>query len=192
MFVAGGGVLWTPVLIRGESIKTPGRIAEFGIKQGETVGWLASRQPPLHRDKMEERGIVDPLQLDVTELLTVVALNNEKGVREEVLEVLYDCRFLLRFNLTRMPGVIATAITKPEDRILVQPNSRWYWPKVVWQRGRDIDVLHSAIVDKSERPFWSGPRQTKEDYDAREYWKRPDVVSSDWIEIEWIRSLNAI
>lgn len=196
MFVAGGGVLWTPVLIQGEGIKTPGRIGEFGIKPGETVGWLASRQPPLHRDKMEERGMINPLQLNVTELLTAMTTDNEKGASTEVLEVLYDCRFLLRFNLTRMPGKIATAIMKPQqvEQILVQPNSRWYWPKVVWRRGREIDVvLHSDIVDtnKSQQQMWTG--QTNEEHDHRQYWKRPDnVVSAGWIEIEWIRSLSAI
>jgi hypothetical protein len=193
MFVAGGGVLWTPVLMNGESIQTPNQLGQFRIQPGETVGWLASRQPPLHRDKMEARGMINPLQLDVTELLTAgIAANKEKGTGTESLEVLYDCRFLLRFNLTRIPENIATAIMVPQtdERILIQPTTRWYWPKVVWQRSVNAVVLHSVVrQDRNRLKVWGG---TKE-HDYRQYWTRKDtVVSAGWIDIEWIRSSSAI
>jgi hypothetical protein len=137
------------------------------VKSGESCGWLASRQPP----KTGEM-----LQLDITDRL----ITTDKVMK--FLEVIYDCRFLLRFNLDMIPVDIATSITRPgcDGKILVQPQSEWYWPKVVWRR--------PGIIDEDLCSF-DAPIEDKGRQDSTRTVKR---VTPAWIDMEWIRSLDAL
>lgn len=185
-FAAGGGVLWTPVTFEGGHIRLPNRVLEAGIGRHEAFGWLASRQPPLSQTKMDARRLPDPLTVDVTQLLAK-ALEERRDGAHPVVQVLYDCRFLVHFNLGKIPRDLVRWLMRNEGKIMIYPNTRWYWPKIVEERGGTTKVLHSKISDPNEIPF-----ESKSIEDSMMYWapKKPDV--SEWIDIEWIRSLSAL
>lgn len=187
MFVAGGGILWTPVVVRNNNIKTPDRIRQNGIRAGENFAWLASRQPPLNRERMKEIGIENPLQRDITGAL---AEGIAKG--DEILEILWDCRFVVRFNFSRIPRDIVAAITSPseDEKIVIHPQTRWYWPRVVRERGEVSQLLHSEVEDTTSKSLLDG-HQEEEDHTI--YWKpREKGLSADWIDVRWIRSLGSL
>ncbi|KAF8629989.1 hypothetical protein AX15_003161 [Amanita polypyramis BW_CC] len=186
MFVAGGGVLWIPVLVRGGKIKTPERVGRAGVGPNEVIGWLASRQPPLNKRTMQDRNMHNPLRIDVTEMLKKKL---GEGCSGSTVDVLYDCRFLVRFHRTKIPLDVFNDLTGSERvRIHILPHTRWYLPKVVLEKGDDLRVLYSDIAeDKNLFPFMLSDR------DPKSYWERSDrAVVSDWIQVEWIRPLTAL
>ncbi|KAJ7172019.1 PP-loop family-domain-containing protein [Mycena filopes] len=78
-FVAGGGVMWTPVVVTNKTIKFPGEGAAPKVLPGDIVAWLVSRQPPLNRRQMVERQMVNPLRVDFTDQFRAsVAAQREK------------------------------------------------------------------------------------------------------------------
>ena len=188
MFVAGGGVLWIPVAIEGNYIKTPDSIFLTGIRDDDSFGWLACRQPPLHRQKMEARGLISPLRVNITQQIKKALERRRDGAFPSV-QYLYDCRFLISLDAEKIPAQLADELLSPQNQesIMIYPHTRWYWPKVVRERDGMVDVLHSKID--------SSPGSRRDDYQQKsyDYWKpRVEAVASDWITIRWIRSLEAI
>ena len=191
MFVAGGGVLWTPVTLKGNRIKTPDRVFATGVGKDEIFGWLASRQPPLHRDTMQARGIVNPLRIDVTERLAR-ALKDWKDEASPVVHVLWDCRFLVRFDIGKIPADLARRLTHNQGKIMIYPSTRWYWPKVV-EEGETTTVLHSKIGGNDLKSLFQVTTKDSGTDDPDIYWLPNEAeVSSEWIDTKWIRSLAAI
>ena len=195
LFVAGGGVLWAPVLVKGTKIKTPERLARVGAERGEVVAWLASRQPPMHKNKMDELEIPNPLRIDLTEMLKQKLPDMSSASSPSAIEILYDCRFLVRIDVTRIPLWIYNDLRNSEDqiRISIVPNTRWYWPEVILEKGDETQVLHSDIGQYVQLyPFSRLPSM----YDPKlykRYWRRQDKpVVSDWIRVDWVRPLSAI
>lgn len=184
-FVASGGVLWTPVIIRGGKVNTPDKfIREDGIvltKDGDSVGWIASRQPPLHRDKYKAMGQRFPLDVDVTHELFK---SQQEG--DATYEMLYDCRFLVRFDCARIPKDLLASIKRGDGRVLILPNTRWFWPKIMWRKRYMEDVLlHSVVPDPVSFARTEGP--------AHKPWVSQNAeIYSDWITIELARTLSAI
>jgi tRNA(Ile)-lysidine synthase len=192
LFVAGGGVLWTPVLVKGTKIKTPERVAKVGAERGEVVAWLASRQPPMHKSKMAELEIINPLRIDLTEMLKHTLEDMSDISNASTPEILYDCRFLVRFDIAKIPLWIYNDLRNPENpvRISIVPNTRWYWPEIILEKEDESQVLHSDIGPYEQlHPFLRR-------FDSRvynRYWRRQDKpVASDWIHVEWVRPLSAI
>lgn len=183
-FTAGGGVLWSPAVIRGDlthhrdATRCPDlRIDTIDLAAGDRFGWLASRQPPFHKNTRAKGHGSDPLTFDLTDQLrqagNEVAQNHEAT---KTLEILYDCRFLLRFDVTSMPPEIGVSLAVGRSQILVRPRTRWYQPEVVWQvPGRTVVLAH--ISDESQ------------------VGGEPLHISSNgllnWIRMYWIRTLDA-
>lgn len=181
--VAGGGVYWRPAVVSGggdrlgrHRIKIPqGDFATMPKHDGDRLGWIASRQPPYskrlrHNSDGTPQG--DQLHLNLTYILSEARKRNDK-----LIEVLWDCRFLLRFNISRMPSEIGMSIAVGRSKVIVEPRTRWYWPQVMWSRpGRD-DLNLAAVVDDHQS---SGGLL-----------KLAGGVRSDWINIEFIRTLDA-
>jgi tRNA(Ile)-lysidine synthase len=180
-FVAGGGVLWTPVhvSIYGR-LKTLDGTQKFAFGPGKSLAWLASRQPPLRKDKTLNMGIVDPLHLDLTDMLPDKMADPHKA---SVFSILYDCRFLLRFDLSSMPMTIVKSITgsQREGQIIVRPHSKWYWPTVIWRRAGEEDAILGTDSDTQCERDWR-PKEVGQ----------IERNASQWIQLEWIRSLKAI
>ncbi|KAJ7161487.1 PP-loop family-domain-containing protein [Mycena crocata] len=185
-FVAGGGVLWSPVKVGGRSLKIPQGPTE--LLPGEIVGWLASRQPPLSAARMQQQGMTNPLRMDITDLLREKLLTRKQHPGQ-VLKVLWDCRFFLHIEIDKIPLTLVHGIMNDGDSILVRPNTRWYWPALYhYQAKRDTStVLHSTLSMTTERMI-------KLDRDIMESWPfvRIDEVTAEWVRTEWIRSLSAL
>ncbi|KAF9447660.1 hypothetical protein P691DRAFT_671011 [Macrolepiota fuliginosa MF-IS2] len=230
-FVAGGGIVWIPVVVN-TSEATPsfldaaGRIKKPNpddVRSGKStlgrgvVGWMAVRQPPPRPEKMREIGLEDTLNVDLTGVLRdgMKCWDEGRGGGPEVLEVLWDCRFLIRFDLGRMPGDVKDLLLhdaeSEEPKIAVRWWTKYYYPKVVlvpkngrlaWSEGEDKEtVLHSSIdshkpstllaltpgVRKKTVPATARLDRYKED---RGRGNTP-LASSDWISTSWIRTLDA-
>ncbi|KAF5381012.1 hypothetical protein D9615_004139 [Tricholomella constricta] len=190
-FTAGGGVLWTPVVVRGNSIKFPKSTAFAGIREDETVGWLVSRQPPMNRLRQQERGLPNRLEINATNPITE-GWHRWKSGGAPVASVLYDCRFLVQFNLEKMPREIASRLLDPDsqEKMMVYSKTRWYWPSVALEGNGNLEVFHDKISEKATNPFLG-------DADARAETRlyphgQSESLDSGWISIEWIRPLTAL
>ncbi|KAL5489982.1 hypothetical protein ACEPAI_4815 [Sanghuangporus weigelae] len=143
-FVAGGGVIWSPVRVtRNAVMKFSGK----GYSVSNDMAWLASRQPPIQRFRDT---VVSPLELDITS--SFLALSQDRST-----EILYDCRFLITITPRLFPPDILgefRQITAERSRILkdqasvrllVIPHTRYFLPKIVLRRtDAQAEVLKSG------------------------------------------------
>ncbi|KAF8643880.1 hypothetical protein AX16_008896 [Volvariella volvacea WC 439] len=195
MFVAGGGVLWMPVLVRDGRIKTPDRLKNSGIERGDVIAWLASRQPPLKKRILTERNVDNPLEVDVTQLLAE-QLKSTSAI--EPIEVLYDCRFLVRFNLGQVSEQVQSELAHALEsgwKAQVKTHTRWYWPRVVLIRGEgdleSIRVLHSQILGPERSVMQPTETEDQTTNHHKRYWRPRDrLIDSGWITIDWVRPLS--
>lgn len=160
-FTAGAGVLWTPI-----AISSDGKLLSLS-KSGYRgkVGWLASRQPPIRRPNLgkgsgEQFDSEDSrMTVDITsELASALRRDPSNGL----VEILYDCRFLLRIRPHLLPLSVRTALTHTQGcgsdrrcaagKVFVVPHSQYFLPKLLFRR---IDRMpppehtRSAQVDGS-------------------------------------------
>ena len=80
-------------------------------KKADRLAWLASRQPPFRkrvRHNPDGSLLEDPLRIDLTEVLSKARHVSQRI--KDGLEVLYDCRFLIRFDIAKMPSEIGIAV----------------------------------------------------------------------------------
>jgi len=114
------------------------------MNPGNIIGWLASRQPPLKRARVEEAGIsnLNPLRIDVTDRLcaSLEARDRNPG---QVLEVLWDCRLLLRMDVDRVPDGIARGV-------LVTASAGWA------RSGRRAPAYEVVLAQGAARPTVDG------------------------------------
>ncbi|KII89083.1 hypothetical protein PLICRDRAFT_40724 [Plicaturopsis crispa FD-325 SS-3] len=164
-FVAGSGVLWTPVGIEGKRILFPEAIRSRGTKPTHHA-WLASRQFPFrHRNGEMERS----LSMDVTDAV----LDAHSG---ENVDVMWDSRFLVTFKTDMMPSSIRTALQNGTSTIDVSPHTRWIWPLVSLKNVGDLDELPGHQL-----AAYSGEEDNSSEL----------AVALPWIDIKWIRILDA-
>ncbi|TFK76242.1 adenine nucleotide alpha hydrolases-like protein, partial [Pluteus cervinus] len=184
LFVAGGGVLWSPVIFREGKIKTYERVNNIGIGPGDTPAWLASRQPPIHKRAMAIADRPNPLVLDITDDLLWQISNRASASWE----VLYDFRFLLHFDLDKIPQPLIEAI-QSGARIIIRPYTRWYWPHVLSESGESSTLIHSHL-QPSTSDTGLGESANVLSENPRHCWKpsKPSLESG-WITTKWIRPL---
>jgi hypothetical protein len=131
-FSAGSHVLWTPVYI------TPSDELKYTKPMiggdGWTEGWLASRSPP-YRSTRGPSG----LDIDVTSL--VLAKKSER------VEVLYDKRFLLTFNLHGIPENVIKRLGTSSGKTLlvVTATGKYFLPRLVLRSSNGDDVEDVGI-----------------------------------------------
>ncbi|KAL4077258.1 PP-loop family-domain-containing protein [Scleroderma yunnanense] len=175
-FTAGGGVLWSPVLYHPEKQLKPviGPLRHSQRPEPAQFAWLASRIPPFFKNPQEGAGSASRLIIDVTKQFHLVDTKSENNTPEPViLEFLYDCRFLIRFNLSRMPKHVQAALHSEHHKpisIKIMPHTQYFWPKVVLQQGMGPDMVLAVLGDKGEVDMTNSP---------------------PWISMEWVRLLDA-
>ncbi|KAL0067103.1 hypothetical protein AAF712_005890 [Marasmius tenuissimus] len=153
-FCAGGGVQWSPVIIRGTTLRFSTHRPFKPMTLGENAGWLAFRQTPPKSESFiyQRKGIEDRLNVQVSRLM---ASNLEAG--NTTLEYLYDCRFLITFDLTKLPPNIIRILRQPVEGegLWLTPYAKWIWPRLVWRRPGQRDAeLHAKITMKTPNsPF---------------------------------------
>lgn len=183
-FVSGGGVVWRPIVISfdskgNERLKLPQKWSEMRMCPGDRFGWLASRQPPLYKSKGVTGGLEDDLEVDLSPKISRTIKELHDGKRKASdgpLDILWDCRFLLRFDLAKIPQYIAVSLALGHSQLRVEPNTRWYWPRIVWMRpGFQPDTLALIPLEQQDQEGVV-----------------PLANPSAWIRIYWIRTLEAI
>ncbi|KAL0577097.1 hypothetical protein V5O48_004889 [Marasmius crinis-equi] len=191
-FCAGGGVQWIPVVIRGTTIRFPPDREHAPLNLGESAGWLAFRQvPPKIRSPIyQKKGIEDRLNIRVTSLL---AAHLDTG--EKKLEYLYDCRFLVTFDLTTMPEEILRVLREPEEgeHLWLMPHSKWIWPRLVWKRpGHEDVVLHSKVALKNPTPSSDNFDDQLNLLSKPEIgWRKTPMEEAPWVKAEFVRALSS-
>nr|GAT44031.1 predicted protein [Mycena chlorophos] len=191
-FVAGGGVVWTPVVVTNNRIRFGIRNHAPPPRDGDIYGWLASRQVPFMEARLRQLNMPNVLKIDITERMRQRLVVRDT-VPKQTLEVLWDCRFLLKIDIDRVPDDLARKVLMHGAQLWIYPHSRWFWPKVVHLNARGDYAsgvtLHSTL---------SVPENglVRLDRDVMEKWPQAynrdvEEVTTDWVQTEWIRSLSA-
>ncbi|KAG7092935.1 hypothetical protein E1B28_009240 [Marasmius oreades] len=186
-FCAGGGVQWAPVIIQGSNFRFPRHSSPF-LTEGQSVGWMAFRQrPPTMVWRVDAR---DSLRVDLTPIL---ASHLQLGT---VFEYLYDCRFLLTFDLAKIPGDILRIIRDPDhgEGLWLKPCTKWFWPRLVWKRvGHEDVVLHSKVTLQSPPPATVGfDSQLNLSSKPEVFWHDNPQPEVPWVKAEFIRTLSSL
>jgi tRNA(Ile)-lysidine synthase len=134
-FTAGGHVLWSKVVI----LPNGRPVSRKPYTKGEDVGWLATRLPPSAQEGNSS------LNVDITHRLRDAAENNQSQV-----QILWDCRFLIEFDVREMLGAIAP---KGDMRMHIVPQERWFSP-ALRVFGEGIDQTKSLVGDEPI-PKWA-------------------------------------
>lgn len=169
-FTAGAGVLWTPVLYsHNKGFKAHFKLQRhLGQLDSAQSAWLVSRLPPFFKNPHEGAGSASRLFVDLTKQFVLA-----NAASRDALQVLYDCRFLVGFNLTQMPNLVRNALNSVRDQpisIKILPHTDYFWPKVVLQQGSSPDLVLAVLNKKGEVDT---------------------LGSSCWVSMEWVRSLDA-
>ncbi|KIK58145.1 hypothetical protein GYMLUDRAFT_202578 [Collybiopsis luxurians FD-317 M1] len=193
-FCAGGGVLWSPVVIKGDTFRfvnnTDGG-ADVSIRDSQNFGWLASRQNPPKYGSISKPGEMERLRVDITSRI----LSRIEAGFTSPLEILYDNRFLITINLSEIPSDIQKSIKNGESEIWLVPQTRWFWPKVVLKTsGKPDDVtLHTAA--QSPRKLVDFPNIGANEFDRWQkiYWRPYDKeIVAPWIDVSFERPLTRL
>jgi hypothetical protein len=222
-FTVGGGVLWSPVTVtRGGELKN--REPREGSASGERAAWLLTRLPPQRNSIASSTGPEILKDLDITESLWPYlrdhrALAEEKPAHPsetEPIEVLYDCRFLIRIIPSLLPEALLDSVRSGTEAhatasILVTPHSQYHLPRIVWRRRShnslgalplsheddEIELarlLPSGTTAHGVLPPWvsSGSNKIGDAcIQGVESNRNKTLTFSDSIKITWIRSLEA-
>ena len=170
-FTAGGGVLWTPAIFNpSKSLRVGDQCLRSTLQPEDRFCWLATRLPPFAKNPQQQgAGSAATLVVDLTERLRA-AMSSD--VPTDPLQVLYDCRFLLRINPRQMPTHVKSVLEEHDKTasIKVLPFTQYYWPKVVLQRESHPDQV-LAVPQENGAVDTTGP--------------------SAWISMQWVRPLDA-
>ena len=159
-FTAGGGVIWSPAIFN------PNRSLRVGnfslLDPDDRFCWLASRLPPFLKNPQQGAGSPARLVIDLTEQLRHAVSTNVPT------EVLYDCRFLLRFDPCQIPAHVKAPLEHQTASIKVLPYTQYYWPKVVLQQESRPDQVLAMPQENTAQG-----------------------ETTSWISIRWVRLLHA-
>ncbi|KZP21121.1 hypothetical protein FIBSPDRAFT_1044298 [Athelia psychrophila] len=184
--VAGSGVLWRLAIFRQEEdgrmvLRLPDKSAAHTVKPGERLGWLASRQPPPKKSSQwataRRQNALDEVDLS-DELLR--AQKAAMGGGAKPFQVLFDNRFLLRFDMDKMPATLATSLAMGRSKIVLGAVTNWQWPHVEWVRGNHKE-------GRTTLAFVNDPNVNSTNAQEASI----DPLLDGWITIEWIRASDA-
>ncbi|OJA15751.1 hypothetical protein AZE42_05260 [Rhizopogon vesiculosus] len=168
-FTAGGGVLWQPAIFSAQRrLRVGTQCYDLKLYPGERRAWIACRLPAVPFHALTTSPLPPKLDIDITERL-VHAMS--RG--DDSLEVLFDCRFLVRFDLSQIPEELVGALKdyqKTGVNVRIKPWTKFYWPKVLLQQPLCKDTVYAAMMEDGR-------------IDTLGY--RP------WISMEYIRLLDA-
>lgn len=171
-FTVGSGVWWKPAVVtKSHLLRTV--VTTFPMND---LMWYASRHPSI---KSPTAPVTDTLRFVMTDKLRAGREAWEAKEGPETLELLYDRRFLIRFQLDKMPEELFDAL-KENGGVVIKPRSPWFLPEINFKQSKVFTVLHTRI--NSDQFTWEREWGTK-------HYK--DTVS-DWITIEYIRPISSL
>ncbi|KAG6837256.1 hypothetical protein H0H93_012261 [Arthromyces matolae] len=185
-FTAGGNVLWKPAIFRGSAIKLPPHLIAKDLLQDDMVGWLATRLPPPKPENFKAGGFPHTLEVDITKSI-VDAYRNWRDGGPSTASVLYDARFSVTFDFDKAaPGLFTDMLQDhSKNRLLLLPNTGWFWPRVVFESRGFQETLHEAIYEESSTSVIPIPRRKLRSSELK-------LIDSGWITTRWVRPLSAI
>ena len=159
------GVLWVP-----SSLHPNGRLKTRLSHAGEPV-WFIQRQPPERRMVASP---ANPVTIDISQFFAAYP--------QEAFTVLYDNRFALTFSVPIMPEEFRARIfgSGSEVRVIVEPDTRWFAPRVVLREAGYADEVLAKFTGYAEQ--WEDALTAQ----------APPRVEPAWVEIRSIRTLNAL
>ena len=168
-FTAGGGVLWQPAIFSAKRrLRVGTQCYDLQLYPGERRAWIACRLPAVPYHALDTSPLHPKLDIDVTErLLTAMRCGND------CLEVMFDSRFLVRFDLSQIPEELVGALRNYKEtgaNLRIKPRTKFYWPKVLLRRPLATDTVYGTLM---------------EDGQTDTFGRRP------WISMEYIRLLDA-
>lgn len=169
-FTAGGGVLWSPAIFNpNKPLRVGNQCFHSTLQPDDHFCWLASRIPPFSKNPQQGAGSPIGLTIDLTNRLRAVMSSDAPA---DPLQILYDCRFLLRIDPSQMPTYVNSALQKHDKTasIKVLPFTQYYWPKVVLQRESHPDQILAVLQENATAGAMGSP---------------------SWISIQWVRPLDA-
>ncbi|KAG2146892.1 PP-loop family-domain-containing protein [Suillus bovinus] len=148
-FTAGGGVLWQPAIFSAKKrLRVGTQCLGRRLQLGERFAWMASRLPAVPYNMLDTAILPSKLDIDVTERL---ASATSRG--DDFLEVLFDCRFLVRFDLSQIPEELVEALRKSQEtgvNVRIKPHTKYYWPKVVLRKPSCVDIAYATLMDNGQ------------------------------------------
>lgn len=172
-FTVGSGVWWKPAFVTKKTLLLRTVVNEMPIND---LMWYASRHPSI---KSPTAPVADTLRFVMTDKLRAGRVAWEEKSGPSTLELLYDRRFLIRFQLDKMPQELFDALKK-NGGVVIKPRSPWFLPEINFKQSKVFTVLHTEI--KRDQFTWERQWGTK-------IYK--DTVS-DWITIEYIRPISSL
>ncbi|EIW79666.1 hypothetical protein CONPUDRAFT_137947 [Coniophora puteana RWD-64-598 SS2] len=171
-FSVGSGVFWRRAVLRPHGYLLLGAIAaRRALDSKDTTAWLATRLPAY-------RGHDVTL---IAEELNHALQGSLKAEGKENIEVLWDCRFAVRFNLARIPLHVRKAV-KDGASVAIAPGGKCYYlPSVVLLR----DGYEGARVEQYDLPIPERLATLTES--GRIDHKKGDNA---WVEFEFVRLLS--
>lgn len=171
-FTVGSGVWWKP------SFVTAGHVLKTVVKDLDPKGimWFAHRHPSINHP---DAPVSDNLLKVMTQPLRAGREAWEAGKGPDALEVLFDRRFLIRFQLDKMPEDVISAL-HVNGGIIIKKRSPWHLPEVNFKQNKIFTVLHTQIL--REKFTWEREWGTKTYIDT----------NSDWITIQYVRPISSL
>lgn len=172
-FSLGARVRWRPVVVRADGAVRMDR----PLQPGEYGAWLVTRESPWSAQRAANDNEPESATVDCTDRIL-----EAREQQEHILQLLYDERFCIEIQLGGMPEDLSRSLTDPiiQGRIMIVPDSKWWLPKVVWQRKDLPDEVLGQYAFTRKDPQWTVDRMSFE----------PDVVP--WVQMYFVRSLQAL
>ena len=177
-FTGGSGVQWSLACTRGEKFHMLSDLHPH-VRQSFTIGWIA------YRPKRYGWQGPNDLAHDVSLELTSALRDNQN-----VLDILFDNRFRVRFDLLAVPKDIRAQLIDGSAGIRIVATTKWNLPSIrlITNRGRTVTILHDTIENTQNQYEVFLPERI---YSKRSRSKASPAKSS-WIASEFIRPITAL
>ena len=171
-FTVGSGVWWKPAFVtKGHVLKTVVNTLPIN-----NLMWFAHRHPTINHPTAPP-AVSDDLRILMTDQLRNGRKAWEADEGPDTIEVLFDRRFLIRFQLDKMPQDIIEGL-KSNGGVVIKKRSPWHLPEVNFKQNKIYTVIHTLIP--RDKFSWEREWGTKTYIDTE----------SDWITIQYIRSIS--
>lgn len=166
-FTKGAKVWWRPVYLHGNR-------AAFGFTPSKgyvpRLGWLAQRERQWSEERRNVIGAPDPLVVDITyELRAAYA-------KSSTVDVTYDRRVFIRFDMKRCPPNLARSILLPESSIHIVSATQFSLPQVILRVEDSQEIILADFRWKEHNRIAWIPKQS--------------LVDAPWVHMHTIRSLD--
>jgi tRNA(Ile)-lysidine synthase len=171
-FTVGSGVWWRPSFVtKGHVLKTVVKDFDFN-----NLMWFASRHPSIDSPTAPKS---DNLRIVMTDQLRHARAAWEAKQGPDAVEIVFDRRFLIRFQLDKMPEDVVNAL-HVNGGVVIKKRSPWHLPEVNFKQNKIYTVIHTQIL--REQFTWEREWGTKTYIDT----------NSDWIIIQYLRPISSL